>query len=202
MLVQLADMFAREGARCIRFDYTGCGDSEGSFEAMAVSSWLEDVAAAAVRLRGATRLERIHVCGVRFGAALAALYGADCQGVDRLVMWDPVTRGGDYLRELERSHRQWLRGSFARATDEDEMVQTLGFPTTEAFREEVGATDLSLVSAAPAREIMVLQGAEAADVEGLAERFTALEAAVETHALPADSLLAATMRRVVRWILR
>jgi len=200
-LVRLGDMFARAGAHCLRFDYTGCGDSEGTYESMSLSSWLGDIAAVAAELSSRAACGSVSICGVRLGAALAAKYGAEAGPVDRLAMWDPVVNGRRHVDELSRAHERWLRGSFARASASDREVQGLGLPTSEAFREELRGIDLLGLPRAPAREVLVLGSQSCEDRRRLVEHLGNM-APTEGHLLAGGSLALAAMRRVVGWILR
>ncbi len=48
----LAEFAAREGFGCLRFDYSGHGQSEGAFENGTISRWLEDAEAVVATLSG------------------------------------------------------------------------------------------------------------------------------------------------------
>jgi len=202
VMVQLADMLARQGAPCVRFDYTGCGDSEGSMEAMDVSRWLGDIGRMADRLRSRSAVEKICLCGFRLGAALAAMYGSQTGGTERLVLWDPVVSGRRYVNELRKAHKRWLRGSFAKARRGDRALQELGFPCRAQLRRQLEAIDLVNLPSPPAREVMILHGGAEEGVGELSRRWERAGADVDLCVLPAGALALSALRAVAKRVLK
>ena len=47
-------------------------------------------------------LDRVTLVGLRFGATLAAAAAAGRDDVERLVLWDPVVDGADYMQSVLR----------------------------------------------------------------------------------------------------
>lgn len=98
---RLSAMLAQEGHHVLRFDYFGTGDSAGRVEEGSVAAWLEDIQQAALELREISGARQLSILGKRLGGTLAI---KACQaGLDakRLVLWDPVVKGRDYVAELE-----------------------------------------------------------------------------------------------------
>ena len=95
MMVTAARALAREGFAVLRFDYGGCGDSEGAFRDADVRTRLSDIARAREVLCERGGVDRIGLLGLRFGAALAARAAED--GGAFLVLWEPIVAGGAYL---------------------------------------------------------------------------------------------------------
>lgn len=142
-LRDLSSRLAAAGFDVLRFDYTGCGDSGGSSEAGSLGQWQEDVATAAEELRELAGAPRLALVGLRLGGTLAARHGSRGQA-DALVLWDPVLDGGEYLVELEASHRAWMTDHAHRPDDPTgRLDQVLGFPLSEALAQELAALELS-----------------------------------------------------------
>lgn len=105
VLVSLARELARAGYAALRFDFRGEGDSDRAFEESSLSTRVEDARLAIGELRrhlpagGAVTL-----LGLRLGASVAALAAEGRDDVDRLVLWDPVTDGADYVQGILRSN--------------------------------------------------------------------------------------------------
>ena len=176
----LADRLSEAGFPTLRFDYRGTGDSAGEAGEATLEAWREDVRAATEICRARSRRKHVTAVGLRLGGSLAALEAGRAGAFDRLVLWDPVVRGAEYLAELEALEgalRQSLPsggGSFGRL--EHEYV---GFPyaglqaglaaldltaarvegTTAALRiatdHEAGATPSALDLGCPVTEVAV-----------------------------------------------
>jgi exosortase A-associated hydrolase 2 len=103
VMVNMARYLAAQGVACLRFDYMGEGDSEGSFEASSITTRLSDISAALSILTEATSLKSIGLLGVRFGATLAALAAAKNR-LDSLILISPIITGKPYLEQALRSN--------------------------------------------------------------------------------------------------
>lgn len=156
---QLAGLLAAAGLHVLRFDYTGTGDSAGDEPANGLASWSEDIVTAARELTEISGLERVTLVGLRLGAALAYL-AADAVRASRLVLWDPVVSGAEFIDKLEVLHRASLadldRFRAARATvaPEDEEL-LLGFRFPRALRRDLRELDLCDRSTAAADVTLV-----------------------------------------------
>lgn len=106
----LAARVNEAGYGCMRFDYSGTGDSSGDAADCTLDDWLDDIAIAANELLRQSGSRRVVLVGLRFGATLAALCARrqDLR-VAHLVLWDPVVEGTQYLRELAQMHAAYLR---------------------------------------------------------------------------------------------
>jgi len=98
---RLSAMLAQEGHHVLRFDYFGTGDSAGRVEEGSMAAWVEDIQQAALELREISGARQLSVLGKRLGGALAIKACRAGLDVKRLVLWDPVVKGRDYVAELE-----------------------------------------------------------------------------------------------------
>lgn len=114
---RLADRLAIAGMHVMRFDYTGQGDSWGGDDNASIDQWTRDVMDAIEELRDASGASKISLVGLRFGSALAYLAAARSEGIDKLILWDPVSQGAAYVGELRKLHDYRLsRWKFSRDT--------------------------------------------------------------------------------------
>ena len=102
-LRSLAGRVSARGLWALRFDLHGCGDSEGEWEDATVASWLEDIRAACDFIRAQSGVQRVILCGMRFGATLAALATLDDEK-PALALIQPVVKGVAYSMDMLRAY--------------------------------------------------------------------------------------------------
>lgn len=108
----LAERLARNGVAVLRFDYFGCGESGGDDQQGEMKGWRLDLLRAHEELARRSGAPRVGWLGARLGAALVLQSARHAQGLDRLLLWDPVLDGPAYLEELERAHLATLERAF------------------------------------------------------------------------------------------
>ncbi len=113
LYVNLAKKLVEHGYHVLRFDYSGTGDSLGSYSSVTVKDCLEDIGIAIKELKELCGVTRVLLMGVRFGATLSIIYSQNNK-VDGLILWNPITNGSDYLKEIDKSYKNWLSGSFTK----------------------------------------------------------------------------------------
>jgi pimeloyl-ACP methyl ester carboxylesterase len=99
VLVQTARALAKQNIASLLFDFSGCGDSEGSFESTPAEAFESECEAALAWLAKAFPTQPRAVLGVRTGAWLASSLAARHPDTAALVLWSPVT-GPDFFRQL------------------------------------------------------------------------------------------------------
>ena len=167
-LVETARALARHGIGVMRFDLSGCGDSEGAFRAVRLAHWAEDIQTAWKALA-----QRVHsaprgILGLRLGAALASGACAILQNVAALFLWQPVFNGKtEFTSELRRlliqdmmlNHRPG--GSLKEilhALERDEGELELdGYPVTAALYKDICAINLAEEAAAWPQAVTLTQ---------------------------------------------
>jgi len=99
---QLSLLLAKKGFHVLRFDYTGTGNSSGDAEDTTITQWKANVGQAIYELKELSDVSSVSLIGLRLGAVFASLASLDRSDVDRLVVWDPVVSGEDYIAALQR----------------------------------------------------------------------------------------------------
>jgi uncharacterized protein len=141
----LAERLARNGHAVLRFDYFGTGDSMGDDNDADLDGWAGDVHVAHKELVRRSGVKDVNWLGMRLGAAVAYRAAQSTANFPkRLILWDPVTDGTQYLAGLRDQHikaldaalsipRQPLAAQLAMnaSTYQDEG---LGFNLPELFR--------------------------------------------------------------------
>jgi exosortase A-associated hydrolase 2 len=93
-----ARRLAQLGYLVLQIDLLGCGDSGCDFGDARWALWTSDVAAGLRWLRERTQSQTLW--GLRLGATLACEMAAG--GIERLVLWQPVTNGEQFLTQFLR----------------------------------------------------------------------------------------------------
>lgn len=166
----LATRLARAGFHVLRFDYLGTGDSQGDDDDASITQWIADVNAAVLELRGSLGLREVSLIGLRLGATLAALAAARFQQADRLVLWEPVIVGREYVSTQLALHRAWVDeemrdGRQAQSAD-DEL---LGYRLTEGLRHDLENVNLGSLAKVPAPYVYVVNQNTSHESECLAK---------------------------------
>ncbi len=152
--VETARALAAESVASLRFDMTGCGDSEGDFDRAGLPFWRADIAAAWAELSRRAGAASRALLGLRLGATLAADSLDRLEGVGALVLWQPVVDGKEeFDAELRRlliqemmthgrsgTERRDLMAAFERGEHELELD---GYPITPALYREIGGLRLA-----------------------------------------------------------
>ncbi|MDZ7781363.1 MAG: phosphopantetheine-binding protein [Gemmatimonadota bacterium] len=129
---QLNNLLNREGMSVLRFDYSCTGDSAGAGEDARLDAWIDDIGWAADELKDMVGLDELSVVGLRFGGTLAVLAAEKRPDVRRLVLWDPIVSGADFVRQAIGN----------RPVPPDETVGVEGVPLTPALRSDIEQVDL------------------------------------------------------------
>jgi alpha/beta superfamily hydrolase len=97
----LADRLAAVGLPTLRFDYPGTGNAlDAPHRAEPLALWRLSIHEAIDWLRTQTGLEQVALCGLRFGALLAADIAASRTDIAALALLSPILSGRACAREL------------------------------------------------------------------------------------------------------
>jgi exosortase A-associated hydrolase 2 len=96
-----ARQLAANGYAVLQVDLSGCGDSAGDFGDARWDAWRDDA-----RRAHAWLTERssgpVLLWGLRSGATLAAGVAGELPGISRLLLWQPVLDGAQFLQQFLR----------------------------------------------------------------------------------------------------
>jgi alpha/beta superfamily hydrolase len=140
LFAQLGEALAALGFAVLRFDYLGCGDSQGSDESFSMSQAVRDASAAARHLRSQFPAIPVIALGVRAGAFVAAQL-LRTREAERLWLWQPLLDGADYvdrLRERQAIELQSpMRYAMARTVRDGDADTLMGYPCTAELAAEL-----------------------------------------------------------------
>lgn len=178
-----ARALASAGYAVLRVDLRGCGDSSGDFGDASWSDWIDDVAAACAWLRERIDAE-LWLWGLRTGCLLATDAAKRIDDVSRLLFWQPVLSGKQYLQ-------QFLRLKIA-----GEMLSGDSKGVMERLKNEL-AQDRSVEIAGYTLSPGLARGLESAELS-LPDRPMRVEW-LELSAKPEGSLSPAAANRLAQW---
>jgi hypothetical protein len=147
------------------------------------------------------------------GATLAALAAARTKDVERVVLWEPVVDGQEYLAALQALHREWLQealreGRNARHSEDD----LLGYQLTERLRRDFADLSLRSLAAAPAPSLYLITKGPSDEYERLvailrqqgarvdADRVEGPEIWSKTPSMDESSVATGALRSIVTWL--
>ena len=186
---QLTNRLTDTGFPVLRFDYSGCGDSSGDVEQLCLGQWRDDIALAVRQMRGRTRAVNVRLAGLRLGASLSMLHGAERGDIDSMVLWDPVIDGESYLQDFADQHEKLeaeVRMKFGQGEMQSEpdvadngSIEFLGFRYSESMVSDLKRIDLLKVERKPARRVLLINNAENPDATDLSRHLADLGVEVE-----------------------
>jgi len=151
--VETARALASHGIASLRFDLSGCGDSEGSFADARFSDWLDDIESAWKELTRRLLVAPCGILGLRMGASLASNACARLNRVAALCLWQPVVHGqSEFTAELRRVLIQQMitlgRSTRSRRDILDSLqrdegeIELDGYPVTGPLYRDICAVNL------------------------------------------------------------
>ena len=146
-LKQLAMQLTVAGFSVMRFDYRGCGDSQGEHLQVSLQDWLSDIDAGLQQLKLLSGFDDISVIGLRLGATLAARYANQYHPVHKIILWDPLVRGESWLEQLRPQHVTHLERFGCPEQnipdcDREEYEQIMGFEYSRYLLDEIRQIDM------------------------------------------------------------
>lgn len=129
-LRQISERCATAGFDVLRFDYSGQGNSRGASCDYSIQDWQDDLIAAADELTAISGSGVTNMVAVRFAAGLVSAL-IETGKIEKLVLWDPILSGEDWLAHLYE-HRGNLRESFRNALAGSDR-EFSGHETSESF---------------------------------------------------------------------
>ncbi|GAE25481.1 peptidase S15 [Halalkalibacter wakoensis JCM 9140] len=92
MFVKAANYFSNKGFVCFRFDFSGCGESEGDYKDVTISNQINELKSAIEYVSQLQEVDRnnIIIIGHSLGGALTALTAYQFPFIKHVILWAPV----------------------------------------------------------------------------------------------------------------
>jgi len=150
--VNFARKLSGMGYTVLRFDYYGHGDSEGDYCDSTLATMKADIKSALEELRRLKNVQETGLLGLRMGGTLAALVSEEVDNLSKLILWEPITLGSKYMKELFRINITTQTAAYKEVrhnTDalikrlqEGHLVNIDGYEILLPFYQQVSAVDL------------------------------------------------------------
>jgi alpha-beta hydrolase superfamily lysophospholipase len=174
---KLAEALATAGSPVIRFDYHGAGNSQADMLAPArLHCWKENILAQLNLLRDKTQVNSLGLFGVRMGANLALELCREIS-IDKLILWKPLRKGRQYVREL----RAVSRFAELAQADSQNLIEAGGFIITQATLAELETLNVETAAELKVKNLLEIR---AADDKSL---ISSLPSEITREALTTDS---------------
>jgi pimeloyl-ACP methyl ester carboxylesterase len=177
---RLARLLSDAGCHVFRFDYYGTGDSSGDSSAGDVDRWKVDVCTAFQELKEIAGVKKIYIVGVRFGATLAALSSVDDLDVNKLILWDPVIVGQNYIEEL-RIINDKNRIYFNKTGSDENFEELVGFSFPARLRKKIKKINLMLIPKLNSPKIVLITSENKDEYSQLRNQFESHDSYFEHH---------------------
>lgn len=102
VVAKAARSFAQSGFAVMRFDFSGCGDSEGEMQDFTLVDWQNDLKAAIRTLKEKARVKNVALWGLRSGAGICLLHASEQNETPFLLLWQPVLNFKDFMLRFLR----------------------------------------------------------------------------------------------------
>ena len=151
----IAWSLADNGIASVRFDYGGCGESDGQQQDMSISTELRDTLAILDYVKGLslTDQENIFVVGKSMGGVEAALAAKSRAGdIKALCLWYPG------FNAAATTQHGMLLGQFFNPFDPPETMEIAGFTYGRDFIREAQALDCVSICQSVQQPVLILHG--------------------------------------------
>ncbi|MGH7495706.1 MAG: hypothetical protein ACREOO_25400 [bacterium] len=122
VIAKAARAFVRQGLPVMRFDFGGCGDSEGVLEEVTLEDWRNEIEEAITIFKAEAKVESVALWGLRHGAGLALLQAGKAQETPFVILWHPVIEFKDYIHQFLR---QLVGTALVGTTQEKDSVRSM-----------------------------------------------------------------------------
>ncbi|SDK19799.1 hypothetical protein SAMN04487909_1438 [Aneurinibacillus migulanus] len=159
LFVKAARRLAEEGYFVLRFDYAGCGESEGEYGAYGMDSFIEQTRRALDYTLSIDCIDnsRVFLLGHSLGGAVARLTAEKDSRVSSLILWAPVAHPlTDITRIVSRpAYEQAMR---------EGRTEYSGYHLSDAFFSSLAETQPLAPGSSLLSDVLILHGTRDEDI--------------------------------------
>ena len=148
MLQKLASRLCASGFPSMRFDYFGCGDSQGNAEEITLSTLQKNILSSIKQIKQLSGCNQVVIFGVRLASTIISNMQLAPE-INQVIMFDPSPSGAVFLNKQREIHNsilndtnyfQWRK----KARTYSEYEEILGQPLSHDFLQEIEDVELNL----------------------------------------------------------
>ena len=173
----LAEMLARKGYNCLRFDYPGLGDSAGEMIAQKFDDWIASAQSALVELDTLCGAGSRTLIGARLGTIVAANVGV-ANNVENLVLWEPRIEPDRFIQEMQAMIASGVQPR-SNYVDGQGVLHFNGFAFSAAFLNSLVERPFADLDFGKVRRVLVVSSETEAAMEPLLNRIRVTNAGAE-----------------------
>lgn len=185
-LRQLAQGLTRIGYSVLRFDYFGTGDSSGNCTEVRTNLCIENINTALEELIEMTGCDTVSIVGLRLGASFALQACSLQDKVNRLILWDPIITGSNYIDELKQADAA-VESHVDHSNDTNQEGSTfgaLGFPLTSKLHGDLQSIDLTKLRNINAKKISIVVSSQKEEFITLKNHLSKIHPNIEYQVIP------------------
>ena len=158
-LRNVAIELSSRGFHVLRFDYSGTGDSGGDIADARLKQWIDEVLTAANELRSIGGITNISLVGVRLGAVLAMHAAGQSGEIGRIVAWDPIESGNQYVDGLLDTYSRLISSHEFLPDPESQLANEYltGYSLERRFLDQLRNLSATELASPIADSLVVLQ---------------------------------------------
>jgi alpha/beta superfamily hydrolase len=141
ILFEIADSISEQGYYVLMFDFSGCGDSEGSLLTSTLDDWFGEIKYVADWFKVNYKLNNVHFIGLRLGAFMVNIFHNQSNIQRKLILLEPVINPETYFKNILKSKLfKELVTSGSITSNRNELIEDLKENKTLDFDgHEIGA---------------------------------------------------------------
>lgn len=154
--VELAMRLVSEGIAVFRFDFRGCGDSEGAFSDMTMQGQVSDLLTVLEYLHGSGQIDtnRMGLFGRSMGGAVGVMGSAVFSHVKCMALWAPIFNGDQWKHQWD-----FVQQGAASEKESEDLRRINGQVASLYFYSELFAINLEVpLRALKDVPLLVMQG--------------------------------------------
>lgn len=153
IFVKAARFFSQAGYVVLRFDFSGCGDSDGTYDEITIDGQIAEVLAVIRLLKEHSRVqvEQINLIGLSMGGAVAALTAAQVPELAKLILWAPVANMYDDIKGI-------IGDNLINQIWQTDMADYQGFPLGKPFLQSLQANHPLKASQRVNKDLLIIHG--------------------------------------------
>jgi exosortase A-associated hydrolase 2 len=164
LVVKSCRKFAKSGFHVMRFDFSGCGDSEGDLKDSTVSDWQYDLNQAIKIFKAEVGIEKYYLWGLRMGAGIAIMHAKNDEQTAGLILWQPPLNFSIHIKQFlrrafsteitKKTPKSIVRTSYESVSDELKYI--IGYPISKKLISSFRSIDNAPEKITLSKQVLII----------------------------------------------